>query len=256
MLLTTLITSLPLPFEDAVRRVAALGFAYVDVVGLTDRPASHREALADTDLVVSCAAVGRDLSASTALDAASIEDRRIALEHVKQQIADAAGLGATYCYLTAGTNASPEGLLYFSDACNLLADYARQRMIRLCVEHIPGRALPTAASVLDWLANVRHPNLYLLLDVGHCQITNESPDAIIKRAGDRLGYVHLDDNDGKQDLHWPLLHGVMREDELVGTLTFLKNTGYAGALCLELNAANTLPEEMLREGREIVAKLI
>jgi sugar phosphate isomerase/epimerase len=254
--LTTLITSLPLPFEQAVRRISDLGFGYVDVVGIADRPESHREALAETDLVVSCAAVGRDLPGDAALDTESIEKRRLALAMVKRQIDDAAALGATCCYLTAGSNVSPDGLLCYSDACTLLADHARQRMLRLCVEHVPGRALPTAASVLDWLAALGHPNLYLLLDIGHCQITKESPRAIIERAADRLGYVHLDDNDGQSDLHWPLLHGVMQEQDLKETITALKQAKYVGGVCLELSAANEQPDEGLRHGREILASLL
>ena len=29
-----------------------------------------------------------------------------------------------------------------------------------------------------------------------------------------LGYVHLDDNDGINDLHWSLLEGVMTDESL------------------------------------------
>ena len=75
------------------------------------------------------------------------------------------------------------------------------------VEHFPGKALPTAAGTLEYLSRLNHPNLYLLLDTGHLQMSKEDPAAVIAAAGDRLGYVHLDDNDGEADLHWPLLDG-------------------------------------------------
>ncbi len=256
MLLSALVTSLPLSFEEAVRCIDGLGFEYVDVVGMVDRPLSHREALAETELVVSCAAVGRDLPGGATLDATSTEARRTAVDTVKRQIEDAAGLGATHCYVTAGYDGSRQGLMAFADACAVLGEHARQRMVRLCLEHVPGRALPSAESVLEWLATLRQTNLYLLLDIGHCQISSETPAQIIERAGERLGYVHLDDNEGKGDLHLPLLAGNMSERDLRSTFTALSRIYYQGPLCLELNAANEQPERGLREGRELVMRLI
>ena len=56
--------------------------------------------------------------------------------------------------------------------------------------------MPTAAATLAWLSKVDHDNLFLLLDLGHCLISDEDPTQVIAQAGRRLGYVHLDDNDG------------------------------------------------------------
>src|SRR5262249_6550514 len=148
MYLSALATSLPLDFESALRQLAELDFRYVDVVALGDRPSAHREALAETGLLVSCASLGRGLADGQVLDAPAVAVRRATVEAVKRQIDDAARLGATSCYLVPGLDARPEGLARFSDACTLLADYAGRRMIDLCVEHIPGRALPTVAATL------------------------------------------------------------------------------------------------------------
>src|SRR5262249_24933547 len=146
-------------------------------------------------LLVSCAAVGRGLPEGVTLDAADVEVRRRAVAHVQEQIADAARLGATHCYLVPGHDASPAGLRQFADACATLADFAAGRMLRLCVEHVPGRALPSVAVTLEWLRRLNHDNLFLLLDVGHCLISEEDPSQAVVQAGDLLGYVHLDDND-------------------------------------------------------------
>src|SRR5262249_31394874 len=151
---------------------------------------------------------------------------------MKQQIADAARLGATHAYIVAGMDSSHEGLARFGEACGVIADYAAARMVRLCVEPIPGRALPSAASVLELLDQLGHANLALLLDIGHCLISRENPAWVVRHAGLRLGYVHLDDNDGQSDLHWPLLTGVLTEAQLGVCLEALREEGYQGALSL------------------------
>ncbi len=250
-----MLTSLPLDFEAAARRAAALGFTYVDIVGLAERPAAHREALADAGLLVSCAAVGRGLPDGHTLDADSMPARRAAVEEVKRQIADAAGLGATHCYLVPGLDGGADALHRFADSCTHLADHAAARMVRLCVEHVPGRALATVAATLDWLRELGHDNLSLLLDIGHCLMTNEDAAEAVRRAGPKLGYVHCDDNDGKGDLHWPLLNGALTREGLRDLGAALRSVGYRGPLSLELNPANADPVAALREGKELLESL-
>ncbi len=256
MNLSAMLTSLPLDFEAAVQQVRALGFAYADVVALSERPPAHLEALADSGLLVWCAAVGRGLPEGHTLDVADVAQRRAALEEMKHQVADAARLGAAVCYVIPGTDSSRAGLERFAEACRLLADHAAQRMVQLCVEHVPGRALPTVAAVLEWLAQVDHSNLRLLLDIGHCLISEEDPTVALVSAGQRLGYVHLDDNDSVSDLHWPLLTGRLTADMLDAFLTELHLSAYPGGLALELNPANPDPVRALRQGREIVGKMV
>jgi sugar phosphate isomerase/epimerase len=252
MHLSAMLTSLPLPFADAARLAAELGFTHVDVVAVVDRPADELEALAETGLAVSCAALGRGLPEGQTLDAAKPEPRRAALEAMKRQLADAAILGATTAYVVPGFDASREALLCFGDSLRLLAEHAGQRMVRLCLEPVPGRALPTAASVLRFLDELNHPNLTMLLDIGHCLISREDGAAVIRAAGPRLGYAHLDDNDGVGDLHWPLLSGTLTRNGLRDFIQALASIGYDGALGLELNPSNADPTAALRDGRKLV----
>jgi sugar phosphate isomerase/epimerase len=249
------LTSLPFPFEAAVRRAAALGFRLVDVVALAERPAGHFEVLADAGLRVACAALGRDLPDGAALDAPSLPRRREALDLVCRQIADAARLGATRAYVVSGMDATATGLERFTESCQLAADFAGARMVRLCVEHIPGRALPDVAAVLNWLDRVGHANLSLLLDLGHCLISKEDPAGAVRQAGARLGYVHVDDNDGQGDLHWPLLTGALTEATLTEFLASLRTAAYEGAVSLELNAKSAEPEEALQSGKALLERL-
>ena len=245
-------TSLPGDFAAVLEQIVALGFTHVDVVAEIDRPAEHLEALADSGLIVSCMALGRNLPADRTLDAKDAGLRRAVREMVQRQLADAARLGATTAYLVPGTSADETALTCFAVSCAELANYAAARMIRLCVEHAPGRVLPTAERTLDWLEEIGHANLGLLLDVGHCLISGEDAAAVVRRAGERLGYVHLDDNDGIGDLHWPLFSGRLTRRQLADAIAALRDIGYRGALSLELNPANSAPIRALLDGKSIL----
>ena len=253
MQLAALATSLPLDFVPAIEQIRALGFTHVDVVGLGERRAEHLDSLADSGLIVACVAVGRGLPEGITLDAADVAVRRQAVTHVERQITDAARLGATRCYLVPGHDASRAGLMHFADACAVLADFAAARMLRLCVEHVPGRALATVATTLAWLRQVQHDALDLLLDVGHCLISDEDPVQAVMMAGDKLGYVHLDDNDSVSDLHWPLLTGRLTAEMLDALLNVLDTDDYEGGVALELNPANADPVRALADGKALIA---
>lgn len=249
-------TSLPGAFAAVLGQIAALNFTYVDLVAEVDRSAVQREELAESGLLVSCMALGRQLPAGHTLDAADAGVRRATLGLLQRQIADGARLGATTAYLVPGFDDSTTALSCFAEGCGLLADYAAARRVRLCIEHVPGRALPTAAATLDWLQQIGHPHLALLLDVGHCLISNEDAAAAVRRAGAGLGYVHLDDNDGIGDLHWPLFSGRLTERQLAEVVTALREIRYQEALALELNPMISDPIEALRNGKRIVERLM
>jgi sugar phosphate isomerase/epimerase len=259
-------TSLPGDFPAVLSQIAALDFAHVDLVAAVDRPAQELEALAESGLLVSCLALGRHLPDGHTLDALDIGIRRATLALLERQIVDAARLGATTAYLVPPPLSPPKlggdkgggatARACFAEGCALLANYAKARQVRLCVEHVPGRALPTAAMTLDWMQQLDHPHLGLLLDVGHCLISGEDAADVVRRAGERLGYVHLDDNDGAGDLHWPLFTGRLTEQQVADTIKALQEIGYRDALSLELNPMNADPVEALRDGKRIVERAI
>src|SRR5207253_6701863 len=128
--LAAFLTSLPLDFADACGAAVRLGFTHADVVALADRPAAQLEALAETGLLVQCAALGRDLPPGQALDAADVGARRAALDLVKRQVADAARVGASSTYIVPGRDAGARALAEFSEVCVALAEYAGRRLLR------------------------------------------------------------------------------------------------------------------------------
>jgi sugar phosphate isomerase/epimerase len=256
MYLSALLTSLPLEFDRAVREMTALGFTHVDVVGLVERPEQHLAALAESGLIVSCGAIGRGLPEGWTLDVPAVALRRKVVEEMQRQITDIARLGGRYGYLVPGKDGSKEALTRFAEACALLADFAGGCLVRLCLEHSPGTALSRADDTLAWLERIGHDNLGLLLDVGHCLLSGEDPATVVTCAKERLFYVHLDDNDGVGDLHWPLLTGRLTEEMLGAALAALAAKRYAGGLALEFRAENPEPAKALHQGRQLLDRLM
>ena len=232
--LSAVLTSLPLDFGTACARAAALGFSHADVDALADRPPAHFEALADSGLLVACAALGRDLPPGHGLDAPLVAVRRATLDFIKCQVADAATLGATRASLVPGTDASPEALLRFAEGLALLADHAARRGVRLCLEPAPGRALATAGAALDWVESSAVAGVSLLLDVGKCLRSAEEPAEVARRAGRRLGHVRCPAD---------------AAGEVLGRLlTQLDAGGYDGALALALDPS---PADLLASWKAI-----
>ena len=143
----------------------------------------------------------------------------------------------------------------YSWSLALAADRASAMGLKLCIEHFPGRALPTVAATLDFLKGIGHPNLYLLFDIGHAQMSGEDAGEAIRSAGPRLGYVHLDDNDGVGDLHLSLTDGVLTEAGLQTAFEALGEAGYDRSVSLELSPKLPDPMEALKRSREIVRKV-
>jgi sugar phosphate isomerase/epimerase len=94
------------------------------------------------------------------------------------------------------------------------------------------------------------------MDSGHLQMSNEDPVKTIALAGARLGYAHLDDNDGEGDLHWSLLDGVLTRASLAATLAALENSAYSGPVSLELHPQLPNPAAALAQSLGLLKELL
>jgi sugar phosphate isomerase/epimerase len=143
----------PLDFPAALRLALDRGFSHVEVIAQAERPPADLEALADAGVLVVSAALGRGLAPGHTLDAPDVALRRAALRQLEAHVADAACLGATCAWVPVGTL---EGGAHLFEACNLLADFAARRMVRLALA-------PERGCSLGWLAGLGNPNLGLSL---------------------------------------------------------------------------------------------
>ena len=234
-----------------LRKMRERGFDHIDVQPGHLRGQETRELAAELGLTVSCMGASFGMPAEAGLDHAEKSLRRAAINHVSEAIEHAAALGADTVYVVPGKDGSGEALARYADSVAGLAEAAGRHGVKLAVEHFPGTALPSAKATLDFMRDVGQANLYLLYDSGHIQMSGEDAAAVIHEAGERLAYVHLDDNDGERDLHLGLLDGVMSQADLRATVAALKAIGYDGAVSLELSPALDDVEGALRRSREI-----
>ena len=238
--------------NEILASLRAEGLHWIDVRPFAHAGQQGTDGLRNAGLSVSCVAASVALPEDVTLDSADAKISAAAIQYAIRGLDHAAHLQARTAYLIPDLDTSTEALSRFAQALETLAGQAAQRDMRLCIEHAPGRALPTAAGTLQFVRDIAHPNLYLLLDIGHLLMTSENPDSVIASAGDRLGYVHLDDNDGEGDLHLSLLDGVMTQDFLDSTFAALEGISYDSAVSLELNPDLPDPLEAIRRSRQIV----
>ncbi len=252
MILSCCAWALSEPEEAALGRIADAGFEWIDVRPDALVSETGRDMARDLGLRVSCVAASFGMGA--ALDSPDAGSARKALAHTEQALAHGAALGASAAYVVPGSDGGPEALDRYAASLAFAADRAQIHGLKLCIEHFPGRALPTVAATLDFLRGIGHSNLYLLFDIGHAQMSGEDPAEAIASAGVQLGYVHLDDNDGINDLHLGLTDGVLTEAGLRKAFDALAGVGYDGAVSLELSPKLPDPLDALKRSRGVVAQ--
>lgn len=234
------------PEETILDQIAAIGFQWIDIRSVDFTADASRAQITAHKLQLSCVGLSFALPAGVSFDSPEPAVRTAAIASATGGLRHAAALGASTAYIIPGLENEPRALARYAETLTTVADQAADLGIKLCVEHFPRRALPTVAGTLAYLQSINHPNLYLLFDIGHAQMSQEDPVAALYAAGDRLGYVHLDDNDGQQDLHWALLDGVLTRAVLSDTLTALRELNYTGGVSLELSPQIPDPRDALQ----------
>jgi len=241
------------PVTEVLTKIKQTAFHYIDVEPDTLSSPEALQKLRELGLKVSCVALDHKLPEGASLEGDNPERSRRALDHLKQALETSRELGAGVAYVRPCSNT--KHLKAYRTSLVELANDASRKGIKLCVEHVPGRALPTVKETLGFLEETAHPGLYLLLDTGHALISREEPAEAVRMAGLRLGYVQMNDNDGKKDRHWALLDGRLTERDLARMIEALEQVGYVGTLGLEL--ANVRPSliSALARNRNLLMRL-
>lgn len=150
------------------------------------------------------------------------------------------------------------------DYCRRLVPHAEKWDVVVALENIYLQNALTGAYTGDILANtddfVRLLDLLpdnrvaACLDVGHCLVTGVEPAGAIRRLGrERLAALHIHDNDGVRDRHWPPFFGVADWEKTMGAL---REIGYRGDCTLEAYPYwNRFPDDFLPEAARHLAAI-
>jgi sugar phosphate isomerase/epimerase len=102
-----------------------------------------------------------------------------------------------------------------------MAEYARQHGVTLVIENMWEY---TPDILGDLIKDVAHPNLRACLDVGHAHLYGEVPFSDwLTALGPILLHTHINNNDGKIDIHMGLNHGVLNYVVLLDQIRALPN---------------------------------
>lgn len=228
--------ALEVPETQAMQQLSDMGLQAIDIRPSALRSDAARRVRDALDLRVCSVAASHEMPAGAAMDSDDPTAVDAARAHIANAISHAADVGATCAYVVPEAPVDDGSLARYADLLPGLADHGAGLGVRLCIEHFPGTAMPTVAATLGFLRAIGHPNLYLLFDIGHAQMSAEDPRSALVATADRLGYVHLDDNDGISDLHLALTDGVQTTQSLTALLAALDEVGYAGPMSIEMKA--------------------
>lgn len=215
------------PFANA-RAMLELGYDTVDV------DPGFAALAPDPVPPITCLAAGHLFPEGVTLYSDDETAQAQAVARVAAALREAASLGAPVAYIAA-PGPGPEARARFRESAVQLAAAATEAQIRLCIEPFPNSGIDSVAAMLDFIAETGRDDLYVLLDVGHCQIVDEDPALRVTQCGDRLGYVHFDDNDGVGDLHQALTDGLLTREVIRETLAAVKLSPYDGPVAFEGN---------------------
>ena len=255
--------------ETPVRRIEIakdLGFDGIEILGFPHEMTSEgmqetKKALNEIGIEAPLVALGPPLALSGGELAIESQDPDISkktLEHIKRCIDYTSDLNGELIYVCTTRPRSEfkdqekalEGTKRFLVE---LAEYASGNGIKVSIEHSPGSLIDTASFLNDILKELDLDNLGALLDIGHLNMTEEDRAATVMNT-EKLFHVHLDNNDGKNDIHTPLNVGTLTEKDFSDFFGALKRRNYDGYISIELLNLQE-PMKTLKESVDFVKKI-
>lgn len=111
-----------------------------------------------------------------------------------------------------------------------LADFARQYGVTIAIENM-WEFDPNIIG--DVVREVGHPNLGACLDVGHAHLFGEVPfEDWLTALEPMLVHTHMNNNDGKIDIHMGFLHGILNYKDI---LTRIRRLSTPPSITLEMD---------------------
>ncbi len=265
-------------FEEPIRKVAALGFEGIELIG-------NRETLRDYYTPKRVRNL-REMIRSCGLELTEFVSFTQEMNHPDEKVRDrvladfekgcdvAAGLGTkiinTIAPWPAGT-VLPNRSRELKFTLHLPQDYswendwktyvesmkecvrmAEERDLRVAIEAFPHTLCCTADSFLKLIEDVGSKRLGFNLDTSHLMAQNQYVTMAVYKLKDRIFHTHIKDNDGMSRGNLPAGTGVVDYEELVSAL---KQVGYDHVLSIEVEGTDK-PERYLRQAKEHLKKIL
>ena len=249
------------PVEDEARRIKEFGFDYLELN--TDAPYTDAESLSAQKEVLLGTLRTHNLELPvihlpTFVFMAHLEApiRRASVEVTLAALRLAEDLGVRKAvlhpaYFTGlGKTIEDMSRRLAEESLDAIVSEAARRGVTICLENMFPQTgyLVEAAEFEPALRKYR--DLMLTLDIGHANIDagKNRSFAFIDRFADRIGHVHVSDNNGRRDEHLPWGKG---NAPLARIFKALKAAGYEGTMTLEVFTENKYElRTSLRKARE------
>jgi|TARA_B110000263_G_scaffold228889_1_gene222250 sugar phosphate isomerase/epimerase len=244
--------ALSTPPLESLDRVRLAGFDTVDLWPNSFDAVGSADEITSRGLKPGCfGLLAGALSGGLTLDDITGDKAQAVLDIMFASIDKAAALGAKRAYMVTPME-YPADDRQFLTSIRALGDRAAAAGVKLAIEPHPGRSIPSDAACLEFVKKTEHENVHVLVDFGHCLITNEVPSESLKNAGDRLGYVHVDDNHGKFDDHVALFDGVLKAPVINDFLDTLVSIPYDGGMGIEFKLTTPSPMSAIVQARDFI----
>ncbi len=120
---------------------------------------------------------------------------------------------------------------YNLESIRRLVGYADNYGVEIMVENVPEPFPYILKSVRDFerFFDEMGDDIRMVLDVAHANIRGETEE-FVESFGDRIGHVHVSDNDGESDVHLQIGEGTIDWEE---TIDMLKESKFDGWVTVE-----------------------
>jgi sugar phosphate isomerase/epimerase len=264
-------------FTEAVRRLAALGYAGVEIMAdvphawpaylLDEQKQAIRDALAKNHLAI---------SNINAFMMNAINDRRqrywhpswiepdtnyraIRIDHTMRALTLARELGAKCITTEPGGPLEPgrswsAALKLFVEMLKPVIAHAEKEGVLLLIEPEPGLLIETADQFLELMHYIDSPAVGLNFDIGHAYCVGDEPATTIPRVAKYIRHFHLEDIAATR-VHHHLVPGEGAID-FAATFQAIRQIGYDGWVTIELYPYVDDPDAAARTALERVKKLL
>jgi sugar phosphate isomerase/epimerase len=264
-------------FAHAARRLAALGYAGVEIMAdvphawpaclLEEQKEAIRQALADNKLGISNINAFMMNAISDARQhywhPSWIEPdrhyRQVRIDHTIRSLTLARELGAPHITTEPGGPVEKGGswsaaLKLFVETLKPVAEHAEKEGVLLLIEPEPGLLIETADQFLEFMQHVDSPAVGLNFDIGHFYCVKDEPAPTIRRLAPYIRHFHLEDIAATR-IHHHLIPGEGAID-FKATLAAVREIGYDGWLTIELYPYVDDPDLAARTAFERVSALL